>query len=218
MTLSGLGFCSWDWAVLGCRGVFLGWEETESFPVCENTHAHMHTHTQNISLLTCFHCLHLRAFVTVTFGSHLICAAPLAPLSRIPLLFSWGFFQASLLTVPPRAHASLSPLSLLALFLPIFSVFPAFTLILSLSFSIGIFFPTISPCHSSSVSFSVIFFYPALSMPFTFIYPLDQFQSVSFFFPLSLLVVSFPFSLFDPLFHALLSPESLLIFKQPFSV
>lgn len=155
MTLSVLGFCCWDWAVLGCCGIWVfGGREAEYFPVCENTHAHIHTHTQNISMLTCFHCPHLRAFVTVTFGSHLIFAAPLAPLSHIPLLFSWGFFQASLLTVSPRPCASLSPLCLLALFLSTFSAFPAFTLILAFilllllwvfSFFLPLFLPVTLP-------------------------------------------------------------------------
>lgn len=179
--------------------------EKESFLVCENTHAHRHT--QNISLLTCFHCLHLRAFVTVTFGSHLICASPLVPQSHIPLLFSWGSFQASLLTVPPRAHASLSSLSLLALFLSTSPAFPAFTLILSLHFSIIVFFH-----YYLSLSFSLCLFFwhfllPELNMPFNFIYPLDQFQSVSFlFFPflpsgcfIPLLSFWFPFSCYLPL-------------------
>lgn len=201
-------------------GLFLGGGETESSTVWENTHAH--TQTQNSSLLICFHCLHLRAFVMVTFGSHLICAAPLAPLSCIPLLFSWGFFQASFLPVSLRTYASLFPLSFLALLLSIFSAFPAFTLILSLHFSITV--PP-SPPRYFSVSFFLCLFSPsffssALSMPFTFIYPLDQFQSVSLSSSPSppLLVVSFSFSFFDPLFHALLSPENLLVFKQHFSV
>jgi len=138
MTLSGLGFCFWDWDVLGCCGVFFGWGRERIF---SSMWKHTCTHT-NISLLTCFHCLHLRAFVKVTFGSHLICAASLTPLSRIPLLFSWGFFQASLLTVPPRPPASRFVLFLLPLFLSIFS---AFALILRLCFSIiGMFFPTLS--------------------------------------------------------------------------
>lgn len=134
MTLSGLGFCSWDSGVFGCWVVEGAWGGERIF-----SSMWKHTCTQNISLLTCFHCLHLRAFVMVTFGSHLICAAPLVPLSRISLLFSWGFFQASLLTVPSRAHASLSSLSLLALFLSTSPAIPAFTLILSLHFSIIVF-------------------------------------------------------------------------------
>lgn len=134
------------------------WGERESFPVCENTHAHIHT--LNISFLTCFHYPHLRAFVTVTFGSHLICAAPLVPLSGIPLLFSWGSFQTSLLTVPPRAHASLSSLSLLALFLSTSPAFPAFTLILSLHFSVIVFFH-----NYFSLSFSLCLFFWHFLLP-----------------------------------------------------
>lgn len=117
-----------------------GWwmGKRESFLVSENTHTHRHT--QNIFLLTCFHCLHLRAFVTVTFGSHLIYAAPLVPLSTSLYCLAEAPFKP-LSSVPPRAHASLSSLSLLALFLFTSPAFPAFTFILSLHFSIIVFFP-----------------------------------------------------------------------------
>lgn len=111
---------------------------------------HVHTHIQkNISLLRCFHCLHLGTFVTVTFVSHLICAAPLAPLSLIPLLLCWGFFLASLLTVPPRPQASLSSLPLLLLFLSFFSAFRVPTLILSLFLFFFSFNFPLSLCHYS---------------------------------------------------------------------
>lgn len=111
----------------------------ESFLVCENTHTHRHTH--NIFLLTCFHCLRLRAFVNgyIWFSFNLCC--PPGASVHIPLLFSWVSFQASLLTVPPRAPASLSSLSLLALFLFTSPAFPAFSLILSLHFSFIVFSP-----------------------------------------------------------------------------
>lgn len=160
MTLSGPGFCFWDWAVLGFCGVFFWVGGRQNLFQYVKTHMHTCTHTQNISLLTCFHCLHLRAFVTVTFGSHLMCVARLAPLSRIPLLFSWGFFQASphCATEPSCQSFSSFPLSIVSIYL--FSIHSIHSYFKSLFFYYWDFSP-----HYFFLSFSLCLFFCHFLLP-----------------------------------------------------
>lgn len=206
MTLSGLGFCSWDWGVLGCWVVEGAWRGERIFSSMWK-HTCTQTHTKHFPLNTP-PLPTSQSLCTVTFGSHLICAAPLVPLPRILYCLAEAPFK--------RAHASLSSLSILALFLSTSPAFPAFTLILCLHFSIIIFFR-----YYFSLSFSLCLFFWHFLLPWLkhalYLYLSSRsIPACVFFFFFFLFLPSgcfIPFSLSDPPFHALFSPESWLVFK-----